>query len=44
MDFVKHVQYKDGLLGLTVNDAGLHLQKILEHVGEAEDVELHSRR
>jgi len=42
MDCVKHVQYKDGLLNLTVNDAGAHLQKILEHVGEAEDVELHS--
>ena len=42
MDFVKHVQYKDGLLSLTVNDASLHLQKILVHVGVAEDVELHS--
>ena len=42
MDCVLHVRYKDGLLSLTVNDAGLHLQKILGHVGEAEDVELHS--
>jgi ABC-2 type transport system ATP-binding protein len=42
MDYVKHVQYKDGLLSLTVNDASAHLQKILEKVGEAEDVELHS--
>ena len=42
MDYVKHVQYKDDLLSLTVNDAGSHLQKILEKVGEAENVELHS--
>ena len=42
MDYIKQVQYKDGLLSLTVNDASLHLQKILEHVGVAEDVELHS--
>lgn len=42
MEYVKHVQYKDGLLSLTVNDAGNHLQKILEKVGEAEHVELHS--
>jgi ABC-2 type transport system ATP-binding protein len=42
MDFVKHVQYKDDWLNLTVNDASLHLQKILEKVGVAEDVELHS--
>jgi ABC-2 type transport system ATP-binding protein len=42
MDYIKHVQYKDGLLSLTVNDASSHLQKILEKVGEAENVELHS--
>jgi ABC-2 type transport system ATP-binding protein len=42
MDFIKHVQYKDGLLSLTVNDASSHLQKILEKVGEAENVELRS--
>jgi ABC-2 type transport system ATP-binding protein len=42
MDFVKNVHYKDGLLSLTVNDASAHLQKILEKVGEAENVELHS--
>jgi ABC-2 type transport system ATP-binding protein len=42
MDYIKHVQYKDGLLNLTVNNAGFHLQKILEKVGEAEDVEIHS--
>jgi ABC-2 type transport system ATP-binding protein len=42
MEFVKHVQYQDGLLSLTVNDAGVHLQKILEKVGEAADVEMHS--
>ena len=29
MDYIKHVQYKDGLLSLTVNDASFHLQKIL---------------
>ena len=42
MDFIKHVQYKDDLLSLTVNDASVHLQKILEKVGNAENVELHS--
>jgi ABC-2 type transport system ATP-binding protein len=42
MDYVKQVQFKDGLLNLTVIDAGLHLQKILEKVGKAENVELHS--
>jgi len=42
MDYIKHVQYKDDLLSLTVDDASSHLQKILEKVGEAENVELHS--
>ena len=42
MDYIKHVQYKNNFLSLTVNDAGSHLQKILEKVGEAENVELHS--
>jgi len=42
MDYIKHMQYKDGSLSLTVNDASSHLQKILEKVGEAETVELHS--
>ena len=42
MDCVLRMQYKDNLLSLTVNDASTHLQKILAHVGEAEDVELHS--
>ena len=42
MDYIKHMQYKDDLLSLTVNDASSHLQKILEKVGEAENVELHS--
>jgi ABC-2 type transport system ATP-binding protein len=42
MDCVKHIQYADGLLSLTVNDAGSHLQKILEKVGAAENVELRS--
>jgi ABC-2 type transport system ATP-binding protein len=41
MDYVRQVRYKDGLLSLTVNDAGIHLQKILEKVGDAENVELH---
>lgn len=42
MDYIKQAQYENGLLSLTVNDAGSHLQKILEKVGEAENVELHS--
>jgi ABC-2 type transport system ATP-binding protein len=42
MDYIKHVQYKDGLLSLIVDDASSHLQKILENVGTAENVELHS--
>ncbi|MCL5733735.1 MAG: ATP-binding cassette domain-containing protein [Patescibacteria group bacterium] len=42
MDFIKNAQYKDGLLNLTVDDAGAHLQKILDKVGEAQNVELHS--
>jgi len=42
MDFIKHIQYENGLLNLTVGDAGLHLQEILKNVGEAENVELHS--
>jgi ABC-type uncharacterized transport system ATPase subunit len=42
MDCIKHMEYKDGILNLTVNDASVHLQKILERVGEAESVELHS--
>ena len=42
MDYIKYVQYKDGVLNLTVNDSSSHLQKILEKVGEAETVELHS--
>ena len=42
LDYIKHVQYENGLLSLTVVDAGSHLQHILEEVGEAENVELHS--
>lgn len=42
MDYIKRARFKDGLLNLTVNDASSHLQKILEKVGQAEDVELHS--
>lgn len=42
MGFIKNVKYQDNSLQLTVNDAGLHLQEILEKVGEAENVELHS--
>ena len=42
MDYIKNIQYKDGLLSLTVNDASSHLQKILGKAGEAENVELHS--
>ena len=42
MDYIKHIQYKDDLLSLTVNDASVHLQKILEKVGEAQSVELRS--
>ena len=42
MDFVKHVEYKENVLGLVVDDASSHLQRILEKVGDAENVELHS--
>jgi ABC-2 type transport system ATP-binding protein len=42
MDYIKHVQYENGLLNLTVSDAGSHLQEVLEKVGHAQDVELHS--
>ena len=42
MDYIKHVQYENGLLNLTVVDAGSHLQEILEKAGHAENVELHS--
>ena len=42
MKYIKNVQYKDNLLRLTVDDAGLHLQKILEKVGQSQDVELRS--
>ena len=42
LNYVKNIQYDDGLLRLTVNDSGSHLQEILKNVGEAENVELHS--
>jgi ABC-2 type transport system ATP-binding protein len=42
MDYIKHVQYENNLLSLTVNDASSHLQEILKKVGAAENVELHS--
>ena len=42
MNFIKHAQYENGIISLTVDDAGSHLQKILEKAGEAENVELHS--
>jgi ABC-2 type transport system ATP-binding protein len=42
LEFIKHVHYENGLLSLTVNNAGKHLQEILEKTGDAENVELHS--
>jgi ABC-2 type transport system ATP-binding protein len=42
MDYIKHVQYENNLLSLTVNDASSHLQEIFTKVGDAENVELHS--
>ena len=42
MSFVKSVQYVDETLRLTVDDAGSHLQAILQKVGAAENVDLHS--
>jgi ABC-2 type transport system ATP-binding protein len=39
LKYVKHVQHSDGMLILTVNDAGAHLQDILKRVGEVENVE-----
>jgi ABC-2 type transport system ATP-binding protein len=42
MDYIKHVQFDNDLLCLTVNDASSHLQEIFKKVGDAKDVELHS--
>lgn len=42
LDYIKHVQYEDDVLSLVVDNASSHLQKILEKVGDAKDVELHS--
>ena len=39
LKFVKHVQNADGILVLTVDDAGKHLQSILKAVGSVENVE-----
>ena len=40
--YIKNINYENNLLNLTVDDASSHLQEILENVGEAENVELHS--
>jgi len=40
MDYIKNIQYGNELLSLTVSDAGIHLQEILNKVGRAESVEL----
>lgn len=40
--FVKYVQQSDGMLVLTVDDAGKHLQEILKRVGNVENVESRS--
>lgn len=39
LKYVKHVQHTDGILMLTVDDAGRHLQDILKRVGDVENVE-----
>jgi ABC-2 type transport system ATP-binding protein len=39
LKYIKHVQNADGILILTVNDAGKHLQDILKKVGDVENVE-----
>jgi ABC-2 type transport system ATP-binding protein len=40
--YIKHVQYDDNLLNLTVDNASAHLQDILKNAGDAEHVEFHS--
>ncbi len=40
--YVKNAKYEDGVLTLTVNDAGAHLQEILGKVGSVESVESRS--
>jgi ABC-2 type transport system ATP-binding protein len=40
--YIKHLKYENGILKLTVNDAGSHLQEILKKVGDVESVESRS--
>jgi ABC-2 type transport system ATP-binding protein len=42
MGFIRDVKHEDGLLSLRVEQAGMHLQEILEHAGRALDVEIHA--
>jgi ABC-2 type transport system ATP-binding protein len=39
---IKNIQYENDWLNLTVNDASTNLQNILNHVGRAQSVEVHS--
>ncbi|MBI4830572.1 MAG: ATP-binding cassette domain-containing protein [Candidatus Lindowbacteria bacterium] len=40
LDYVKNVQEKDGMLYLTIKDAGNHLQDLLAHTGPIDFVEV----
>ncbi|MFI5412519.1 MAG: ATP-binding cassette domain-containing protein [Candidatus Micrarchaeales archaeon] len=42
LKYVKNVKHTDGLLVLTVDDAGKHLQEILKKAGDVENVESRS--
>ncbi len=40
LDYVKNVQEKDGMLYLSIEDAGRHLQDLLTHTGQIDFVEV----
>jgi ABC-2 type transport system ATP-binding protein len=42
LSYMKGLQYENGVLRLTMDNANLHLQEVLEKVGTAETVDLHS--
>ncbi len=42
LDYVKHIERKDGVLSLTVVNANEHLPEILQKTGRVDSVEIHS--